>query len=168
MKSILKNITVAVKGACMGAADVIPGVSGGTIAFISGIYEELIESIRQVDLTALRLLCRGRFRELWQHINGAFSAARAARYRHCDLFAGPTDDMAARQPPHRNMVVLLRTDYRFGTIGGSSNRALDDSDRRIDAGRNRCRMVDYRSFTGPNARDVVVHLTGRSDCHLRP
>lgn len=56
----------------MGMADVVPGVSGGTIAFISGIYEELIEAIRKVDLTALRLLCRGRFRELWRHVDGAF------------------------------------------------------------------------------------------------
>lgn len=45
MKSILKNITVAVKGACMGAADVIPGVSGGTIAFIMGIYDEFVGSL---------------------------------------------------------------------------------------------------------------------------
>ncbi len=67
-----RSLLLALKGCAMGMADVVPGVSGGTIALISGIYEELIESIRQVDLTALRLLCRGRFRELWQHINGAF------------------------------------------------------------------------------------------------
>ncbi len=56
----------------MGMADVVPGVSGGTIAFISGIYEEFIESIRRMDLTALRLLGKGCFREFWRHINGAF------------------------------------------------------------------------------------------------
>lgn len=56
----------------MGMADVVPGVSGGTIAFISGIYEELIESIRRMDFTALRLLGKGRFGEFWRHINGAF------------------------------------------------------------------------------------------------
>lgn len=50
----------------------VPGVSGGTIAFISGIYEELIESIRRVDLTALRLLGRLRFGEFWRHVNGRF------------------------------------------------------------------------------------------------
>ena len=60
------------KGCAMGMADVVPGVSGGTIAFISGIYEELIESIRRVDLAALRLLLRGRFAEFWQRINGWF------------------------------------------------------------------------------------------------
>ena len=56
----------------MGMADVVPGVSGGTIAFISGIYEELLDSIRSVDATALRLLLRFRLAEFWRHINGRF------------------------------------------------------------------------------------------------
>lgn len=67
-----KYALLALKGCAMGMADVVPGVSGGTIAFISGIYEELIASIRSVDLTALGLLSRLRFRELWRHINGNF------------------------------------------------------------------------------------------------
>lgn len=66
------SLLLVLKGCAMGMADVVPGVSGGTIAFISGIYEELIGSIRQIDLTALQLFCRGRFRELWRHINAAF------------------------------------------------------------------------------------------------
>lgn len=56
----------------MGMADVVPGVSGGTIAFISGIYEELIGSIRRFDIEAVRLLVRFRFREFWSHVNGRF------------------------------------------------------------------------------------------------
>lgn len=56
----------------MGAADVVPGVSGGTIAFITGIYEELINSIRSVDWQALKLLFSLRFAEFWQKINGSF------------------------------------------------------------------------------------------------
>lgn len=56
----------------MGMADVVPGVSGGTIAFISGIYEELIESIRKVNLDALRLLLQGKLTSFWRHINGSF------------------------------------------------------------------------------------------------
>ncbi|HJA98624.1 MAG TPA: DUF368 domain-containing protein [Candidatus Alistipes avicola] len=56
----------------MGMADVVPGVSGGTIAFISGIYGELIDSIRKFDVTALRLLCKFRIGEFWRHINGKF------------------------------------------------------------------------------------------------
>lgn len=56
----------------MGAADVIPGVSGGTIAFITGIYEELVESIRSVDLAALMLLKRFEVASFWKKINGTF------------------------------------------------------------------------------------------------
>ena len=56
----------------MGAADVIPGVSGGTIAFMTGIYEELINSIKSINLSALRLLLTGKFRSFWKTINGNF------------------------------------------------------------------------------------------------
>ena len=44
-----RYIVLALKGCAMGMADVVPGVSGGTIAFISGIYEELLDSIRSVN-----------------------------------------------------------------------------------------------------------------------
>ena len=60
------------KGMGMGAADVVPGVSGGTIAFIVGIYDELINSIKSINLHAGRLLCKGRLREFWKTINGNF------------------------------------------------------------------------------------------------
>lgn len=70
---------VSIKGACMGAADVIPGVSGGTIAFIMGIYDEFVGSIAKVDSQALQLLMKGKLREFWKHINGNFLLA---------LFAG--------------------------------------------------------------------------------
>lgn len=56
----------------MGAADVVPGVSGGTIAFITGIYEELIDSIKSVNTNALKLFFTGRIAEFWKSINGNF------------------------------------------------------------------------------------------------
>lgn len=56
----------------MGAANVIPGVSGGTIALITGIYERLINSIKRCDLTAIRLFLGGKFSSLWTHIDGAW------------------------------------------------------------------------------------------------
>lgn len=59
----------------MGAADVVPGVSGGTIAFISGIYEELIDSIRKVDIKALRMVLKGRIGEAWSYVNANFLLA---------------------------------------------------------------------------------------------
>lgn len=60
------------KGVGMGAADVVPGVSGGTIAFITGIYEELLGSIRSVNGEAVRLLLRFNLAGFWKHINGTF------------------------------------------------------------------------------------------------
>lgn len=56
----------------MGAADVVPGVSGGTIAFITGIYEELIDSLRRCDHRALAVLSRDGVAAAWRHINGSF------------------------------------------------------------------------------------------------
>ncbi|MDX2359825.1 MAG: DUF368 domain-containing protein [Crocinitomicaceae bacterium] len=60
------------KGMAMGAADVVPGVSGGTIAFISGIYEELITSINNINIGALKLWKNEGFKAFWNHINGTF------------------------------------------------------------------------------------------------
>lgn len=65
-------LLLVIKGCCMGAADVVPGVSGGTIAFITGIYEELINSIKSINLTSLQLLFQGQFKEFWKKINGNF------------------------------------------------------------------------------------------------
>ncbi len=56
----------------MGAADVVPGVSGGTIAFISGIYEELIDSISKVNLATLKLWKKEGFSSMWKELNGNF------------------------------------------------------------------------------------------------
>lgn len=72
MRRLKDYIAIAFKGACMGAADVIPGVSGGTIAFIMGIYDEFVGSIARIDAEAVRLLFKGRFGNFWRHINGNF------------------------------------------------------------------------------------------------
>jgi putative membrane protein len=60
------------KGMAMGAADVVPGVSGGTVAFITGIYDELLLSINSVDAEAFRLLLKFRIADFWKKINGNF------------------------------------------------------------------------------------------------
>ena len=72
MKGLLKYIVTAIKGACMGAADVIPGVSGGTIAFIMGIYDEFVGSLASINMEAVKLLFSGKFKAFWKHINGSF------------------------------------------------------------------------------------------------
>ena len=66
---------ITLKGIGMGAADVVPGVSGGTIAFITGIYQELIDSIKSVNLHTLKLLFTGKLRQFWAEINGNFLVA---------------------------------------------------------------------------------------------
>ena len=59
----------------MGAADAVPGVSGGTIAFITGIYEELIYSLKQCGVSAIKMLFQKGIKATWQHINGGFLLA---------------------------------------------------------------------------------------------
>lgn len=60
------------KGMAMGAADVVPGVSGGTVAFITGIYEELINSLTSFNIKAVKLLLSGNIKAVWQHVNATF------------------------------------------------------------------------------------------------
>ncbi|WP_266203954.1 DUF368 domain-containing protein [Pontibacter kalidii] len=71
-RSLKEYLLLFSKGMGMGAADVVPGVSGGTIAFITGIYEELLGSIRSVNGQALKLLLRFDLKGFWKHINGNF------------------------------------------------------------------------------------------------
>lgn len=72
MKSLKHYLGVMLKGAGMGAADVVPGVSGGTIAFMTGIYEDLVGSLNNINMKALKLLFSGKIKEFWEHINGKF------------------------------------------------------------------------------------------------
>ena len=68
----MKHVWLFLKGIAMGAADVVPGVSGGTVAFITGIYTELLDSIKSINLNALRLLFKEGPKAAWQAINGNF------------------------------------------------------------------------------------------------
>ncbi len=73
MKRTTKDyFTILCKGIAMGAADAVPGVSGGTIAFISGIYEELISSINQINTKTFLILKNKGIKAAWKQINGAF------------------------------------------------------------------------------------------------
>ncbi len=72
MRKTRDYILLFLKGMGMGSADVVPGVSGGTIAFITGIYEELLNSIKSFDKAAIQLLASRRIAEFWNHINGTF------------------------------------------------------------------------------------------------
>ncbi|MFV8282673.1 DUF368 domain-containing protein [Christiangramia marina] len=78
-RSLVDYLKISLKGMAMGAADVVPGVSGGTIAFISGIYEELITTISGVNLGLLSTWKANGFKAMWEQLNGNFIVA---------LFAG--------------------------------------------------------------------------------
>jgi len=71
-RTIKDYLVLAMKGIAMGAADVVPGVSGGTIAFIVGIYQELLDSIKSINATNLKLLFTGKIAAFWKAINGNF------------------------------------------------------------------------------------------------
>ena len=71
----MTSFGVFMRGLLMGAADIIPGVSGGTIAFITGIYDRLLGSIRSVDVEFVKLLLKLDFAAAWRHVNGGFLLA---------------------------------------------------------------------------------------------
>ena len=75
MNKLKQFVILILKGAGMGAANVIPGVSGGTVALITGIFEELIDSIKSFDLQAIRLLFSGKFTAFAKHVNLSFLVA---------------------------------------------------------------------------------------------
>lgn len=68
------RLFLVIKGLGMGAANKVPGVSGGVVAFVAGFYEEFIYSLQKVNKTALRLLLNGRFVSFYRYINGRFLA----------------------------------------------------------------------------------------------
>ncbi|GGK57687.1 MULTISPECIES: DUF368 domain-containing protein [Flavobacteriaceae] len=74
-RNLIHYLVITLKGMAMGAADVVPGVSGGTIAFISGIYEELLTSISGIKFSSIRLIKERGFKVFWKTINGNFLVA---------------------------------------------------------------------------------------------
>lgn len=66
------NLVLYLKGLAMGAADIVPGVSGGTIALITGIYEELISSIKNINTQLMKTLFKKGIRQFWKDLNGTF------------------------------------------------------------------------------------------------
>lgn len=77
-RTFREYLLLGMKGFCMGAADVVPGVSGGTMAFILGIYQELILSIRSVNVNFARLFLSGRIKDAMGVVSWKFLVAVAA------------------------------------------------------------------------------------------
>lgn len=71
-RTLTDRIFLVLKGLAMGAANKVPGVSGGVVAFVAGFYEEFIQSLQKVNGKSFRLLLNGRFKSFYQYINGSF------------------------------------------------------------------------------------------------
>ncbi|MFD1293647.1 DUF368 domain-containing protein [Lutibacter holmesii] len=71
-RTLLDNVFLFLKGLSMGAANKVPGVSGGTVSFVLGFYEEMIYSFRKINYKAFLLLINGRFKSFYAYVNGTF------------------------------------------------------------------------------------------------
>jgi putative membrane protein len=71
-RTFLQKLYLFLKGLAMGAANKVPGVSGGTVSFVFGFYEELIYSFRKINIIAFKLIVNGRFKSFYNYINGQF------------------------------------------------------------------------------------------------
>jgi uncharacterized membrane protein len=71
-RSFIDKLFLVIKGLGMGAANKVPGVSGGVVAFVAGFYEEFIYSLQKVNAKAFKLLINGRFKSFYRYINGRF------------------------------------------------------------------------------------------------
>ncbi len=71
-RSFSDKMWLILKGLAMGAANKVPGVSGGVVAFVAGFYEEFIYSLQKINRKSFKLLLAGRFRSFWSYINGKF------------------------------------------------------------------------------------------------
>ncbi len=71
-RSLLDKVFLFLKGLSMGAANKVPGVSGGTVSFVLGFYEEMIYSFRKINYKAFLLLINGRFKSFYNYTNATF------------------------------------------------------------------------------------------------
>ncbi len=71
-RTLLDKLFLIIKGLGMGAANKVPGVSGGIVAFVAGFYEEFIYSLQKINLKAFKLLFNGRFKSFYRYVNGQF------------------------------------------------------------------------------------------------
>lgn len=71
-RTLQDKLFLVIKGLAMGAANKVPGVSGGVVAFVAGFYEEFIYSLQKINVKAFKLLFNGRFKSFYRYINGTF------------------------------------------------------------------------------------------------
>ncbi len=71
-RTLMDKLFLVIKGLCMGAANKVPGVSGGIVAFVGGFYEEFIYSLQKINAKAFKLIISGRFKSFYRYVNGTF------------------------------------------------------------------------------------------------
>lgn len=71
-RTFTDKVFLVIKGLCMGAANKVPGVSGGIVAYVGGFYEEFIYSLQKINFKAFKLLFNGRFKSFYRYVNGSF------------------------------------------------------------------------------------------------
>ena len=146
------------KGMGMGAADVVPGVSGGTIAFIVGIYEELIDSIKSINGASLKLLFTGKIAAFWKAINANFLLA---------IVAGIGISLAVGYPSDPGVGLLFRVGTGFHLVRIERYQAMElEIDTEFYHRGYHC-LLHYRCHTGGDTDKSVLYLPLRSHCDLR-
>lgn len=71
-RTLQDKVFLFIKGLAMGAANKVPGVSGGIVAFVAGFYEEFIYSLQKINAKAFKLLINGRYKSFYRYIRAAF------------------------------------------------------------------------------------------------
>lgn len=166
MKRNLKDYGLLVlKGMGMGAADVVPGVSGGTIAFIVGIYEELIDSIKSINGASLKLLFTGKSRHsgkqsmptsCYPSLQGSGSVSSRWQNHH----------LAVDRPPYSGLVLLLRIGTCFHLVRFQRYQEMGLENDPELYHRDRYCILHNGCDTSRDTFQPVLYLPLRSDSHL--
>ena len=153
-------LLLVLKGCAMGAADVVPGVSGGTIAFITGIYEELIDSIKSIDLQALKLLLSLKFADFWKKINGSFLLGVAGGIAISIFSLAKLMTWLLEHHP------IYIWSFFFGGTGSQRNQTLAYRYGDLTDCRRLYRLCHYCDVAGRDSQYVVVYHFIRRHSHL--
>ena len=124
-RSIKDYAMLMLKGMGMGAADVVPGVSGGTIAFIAGIYDELINSIKSINRESLTMLFTGKFKAFAKKNQCTVPVGSHLRHCHQRFLSCQTYHMASDRTADIDMGILLWTCTCFNLVRNEGHTRME-------------------------------------------
>lgn len=168
MRTTRDYLLLYLKGIAMGSADVIPGVSGGTIAFISGIYEELLNSVRSFNPQALRLLAGRGIKGFLEHINAAFLAVLLSGIGTAVLSLSRLILYWMKTYPELLWAFFFRTDRGIRGIGEQKGQPMGCRGHRRRPDRSDIRILYHRGRTLGNHYGLMVCFSFRINrymCH---